>query len=280
MFGFLSRRKVDPRKQLSALMGDYALPSFPGVVLQALEEMRKESGSASSVAQVISRDPGTSIRLLKLVNSASFGSARKIESVQQAVSMLGMSHVESLVLSIGVRTALPNWEAPGFETQRFWRTAARRAEVASGFAALLHPASRHLSFTAALLADMAVPLLTACPTITYSPLLIQWHGGGSSLEELEQEALGCHHGDVATWLCNEWELPEALAEAIGGHHGAEDLRCPPAVSLAGLLRETDNHTGIDELVALGEDHGIATAASVAVVHEGFARGDALAGLFA
>jgi HD-like signal output (HDOD) protein len=178
MFGFLKRANVDPKKRLAKLMGDYDLPSFPGVVLEALQEIRDEDASARSVAKVISQDPGLSVHLLRLVNSAGFGSARKTESVQQAVSMLGMSKVEMLVLAIGVRTALPASDVPGFEVRRFWRTAARRAEVAGAFAQELHPATRSLSFTAALLGDMAVPLLADCPSIAYSPLLKQWHQGG------------------------------------------------------------------------------------------------------
>lgn len=279
MFGFLKKKRIDPAARLKSLLQGYQLPSFPGVVLAALEEIRNDDGSVASVAQVIQRDPGLSIRLLKLVNSASYGSARKTESVQQAVSMLGMSQVESMLLSIGVRTALPRCDTPGFEVKRFWLAAARRAEVASGFARVLHPSTRQLSFTAALLGDMAVPLLADAKGDLYSPLLQEWHAGGAPLETLEQELLGCHHGDVGTWLCNEWSLPESLAEAIGAHHGDPDLICPPAIALVSKLRETSDASGIDELVADAEVHGIAADDAVVIVTEGFVRGDALASLF-
>ncbi len=279
MFGFLKRKKVDPKKCLAALMGDYALPSFPAVVLEALQEMRNEDGSAASVARVISRDPGLSIRLLKLVNSAAYGSARKTESVQQAVSMLGMSQVEALLLAIGVRTALPDADGPGFEASRFWRAAARRAEVAGVLAAEMHPASRHLSFTAALLGDMAVPLLADCPSLPYEDVLEEWHRGAAALEDLEQDAFGCHHGDVATWLCQEWDLPERLAEAIGGHHGDKELNCPAAVHLVGFLGETDENDGVEELVARACELGLSPEHARELVSLGFERGDSLAAQF-
>lgn len=280
MFGFLKKKSVDPRASLNKVLGGYALPSFSAVVLNVMREIRGEDASASSVARILQGDPGISVRLLKIVNSAAFGSARPTESVQQAVAMLGLSQVESLVLSIGVQTALPSSPAPGFETTRFWRAAARRAAAAQRFASMLHPATRSQSFTASLLQDMAVPMLADSRRESYGELLDAWHRGGESLDALEQSELGCHHGEVATWLCSEWDLPENMAEAIGGHHGDPALICPPAVRIVGHLREEDAHLGIDELTCVAEEEfGVSPDRSQLVLAEAFEHADELAKLF-
>jgi hypothetical protein len=85
---------------------------------------------------------------------------------------------------------------------------------------------------------------------------------------------------VATWICHEWNLPEVLAEAIGGHHGDPTLRCPDAVMLIGSLGETDDNDGVDELVERAVGLGISRDRARALVAEGFERGDQLAALFA
>lgn len=279
MFGFLKRKNVDPHAELKRVLGDYDLPSFPSVVLQVMKELRSENASARSVAAVLQGDPGITVRLLKLVNSAAFGSARQTESVSQAVAILGMSQVESLVLAIGVQSVLPPSSHPGFEARRFWRAAARRAGTAQAFAARLHPTSRSQSFTASLLQDMAVPLLSNSKPMRYGELLQEWHAGGGPLDELEKSELGCHHGEVASWLCHEWELPEPLAEAIGGHHGDPDLNCPPAVRLVGRLGETEQNEGLDALVADAKDHGLAEDEAVQIAADGAEAGEELAKLF-
>ncbi len=280
MFGFLKRKQTDPKKALSDLLGDFSLPSFPAVVLQAMQEIRSDEGSAASVARIIAQDPGVSVKLLKLVNSAGFGSARKTESVQQAVAMLGMSQVESLLLAVGVQSALPSSPAPGFEARTFWTAAARRAEIAAGIATALHPTSRHLSFTASLLQDMAVPLLAHAPALAYGGLLEAWHQGEGDLEELERGSFGFDHAEIATWVCNEWGLPETLAEAIGGHHGDADLSAPAAVRIVAELGEGEPDEDLDALVAAAEAHGLDAERAAALVAEGRDRGDQLAALFA
>jgi HD-like signal output (HDOD) protein len=240
-----------------------------------------EHASARTVARILEGDPGMSVRLLKMANSAAYGSARKTESVQQAVAVLGMSAVESLVLSIGVQTALPVTPAPGFQARRFWLAAARRAAAAGAFASMLHPATRAQSFTSSLLQDMAVPLLANAQPRRYGPVLEEWHATGGDLPAMEVDQIGCHHPDVATWLCDQWTLPEGLAEAIGGHHGAADLACPPAVRIVSVLRENEEALGIDELVETARgDYGVAPDRALHTVQESFQVAEELARLFA
>jgi len=280
MLGFLKRRRVDPRAELRKAVGDYELPSFPGVVLETLKAIRHPEASAPAVAGVISSDPGLSVRLLSLANSAQFASARRVESVDKAVAMLGLASVESMVLSIGVQQALPQQTAPGFDPRSFWLAAARRALTAQAFAEVIAPATRSISFTASLLQDMAVPLL-AHRRSGYGDLLEAWHLGGENLDALERAEFGWDHARVATWLCNEWELPEGLAEAIGGHHESdEELNCPQAVALVSLLREHEEHPGIDQLVEVARArHGLSADRSVQLVRDSFERSDDLVRLF-
>jgi len=250
MLGFLARRNVDPREELRRVLGDYTLPTFSGTVLAVLQEIRREGASAASVATAIEHDPRLSVDLLRVANSAAYGSARPTERLSQAVAVLGLSKVEMLVLALGVKAVLPSSDAPGFEGQAFWQTSAVRATAARAFAAELHPASSSQSFTASLLQDMAVPLLAHARKGSYGTLLEEWRHGGPSLERLEQETLGCDHGEIASWLCDLWSLPETLAEAVAGHHGAEDLTCPPAVRIVAWLREGEEGGGVDEAVEL------------------------------
>ena len=275
MFSFLKKKKQDPEAELRRVLGEYELPSFPTVVLDALRELRNPDGSSRSVARILATDPNITVRLLKLVNSGA-GAVRRIESVQQAVALAGSANIESLVLAVGVQSALPNSTVPGFEARRFWAAAARRAATARGFAMLLHPATAMQSFTASLLQDMAVPMLAHRRPDDYGRILQAWHGGEGALEVMEQGDLGWHHGQVATWLCDSWSLPEGLAQIIGDHHDDEGV-APAGVSLVSRLRETAANPGVDELVAAAEEHhGVAPDRSVRIVGAAMEEADELA----
>ncbi len=140
-------------------LGDLSIPSFPSVMLETLDVLRDPDVSAEAVADSLRPDPGATVRLLRLVNSASYGPATEIRSVSQAVAMAGLGTVESMLMAVGVRVALPNVDVEGLQQRRFWQAAARRGCIARTFADELHPATADQSFTAGLLQDMAVPLL-------------------------------------------------------------------------------------------------------------------------
>mgnify|MGYP000556954649 CR=1 FL=1 len=275
MFGFLKRKRVDPQAALKAAIGDADLPSFPAVVLQVLSEIRDPDGTVARVGDLVAMDPGLSVRLLRVANSAGGGAGRRVSNVRHAVAMAGMAQTESLVLAVGVQSALPQPRQAGFDGDRYWRTAARRAAVARALSARLHPARAVESFTVALLQDMALPVLAARRGAAYGAVLEAWHGGEGSLDALEREEFGWDHGEVGTWMCARWDLPESLAEAIGSHHDRGEAAAP-AVQLVGHLRETAADPGTDQLVADAEDRfGLPPDDALAAVNEGFEAGDAL-----
>lgn len=285
MFKFFTRRKKDPQAELRKVLGAHELPSFSGVVMQTLERMRDPRATPSMIAEVMAADPGLSVRVLKTVNTAAYSVRRKITSLDQAIGLLGLSTVESLVLAVAVRDSLPTDAAQGYDSTRFWRTAARRAATARSLAARLHPAQAAESFTAALLQDMAVPVLATEGIGRYGSLLEHWHNSSDDLAALEQAEFGWNHPEVATWMCSEWVLPETLASSIGAHHGEvsegnEGLVCPPAVTLVSFLREPDDRTGSDQLVeAVHDQFGLATDVVVSLVEESFESAEELAALF-
>lgn len=285
VFGFLLKKNKDPKFELLKTLGPYQLPSFPGVVMQTLERIRDPKATPSKVAEVMAADPGLSVKILRTVNSAAYSLANKVKSLDQAIALLGISQVESLVLSMAVGAALPRPTAPGFDATRFWRAAARRAATARALAARLHPARGAESFTAALLQDMAVPILAEKHPARYGPLLEHWHNSDEDLAALETKEFGWNHPEVATWICDEWKLPESLAAAIGGHHGVhspgnEGLAAPPAVTLVSHVRELDDRNGVEALVEAAAAHGLKRDDAAAIVDESFKNAEELAKLFA
>ena len=285
MFSFLKRKNKDPRAELRGVLGEYELPVFSAVVMQTLEQLRDPSSTPTSIATVLAADPGLSVRVLKTVNSAAYSLRHTIVSLDKAVALLGMSAVESLILSVAVSSALPSGNVQGFESVRFWRASARRAATARALATRLHPATAAASFTAALLQDMAVPVLATERGGTYGPLLEHWHNSEDDLAALEQSEFGWNHPEVATWMCSEWALPEEMGSSVGAHHGVHsdgnrDLDCPPAVALVSAIRESDDPKAMDQLIETVRDTcGLPPDDIVQLLELSFDSADELAHLF-
>jgi HD-like signal output (HDOD) protein len=121
-----------------------------------------------------------------------------------------------------------------------------------------------------------VPVLAHRRPDDYGRILEAWHGGEGALHRMEQADLGWHHGEVATWLCDSWSLPESLAEVIGDHHDDGGV-APPGVALVSHLRETDHNPGVDELLAAAEErYGLHADRAVAIVEGALEEAGALA----
>jgi len=250
VLSFLKSKKTDPAKGLKEALGDYTLPSFPAIILETLERLRNPDSSAASDAEVMSVDPGLSVRALQLSNSAAIAPMKRIESLTHAIALVGFSRLESLVLSLAVGRTLPRESSPGYEFPRFWHTSAKRGFLAGDLARVFCPAKESECFTAGFLQDMAIPFLSRHRPKEYGSILEQWHEGEEDLAELERAIFPWDHAEVASWLCNEWSLSETISTPIKEHHtllDEEDAGIEP-VALVALLRETAQGLAVDAVI--------------------------------
>ena len=78
------------------------LPTPPIVFQQIQKVLDDPNVSATQIAKILSEDPAMSVKVLKLTNSAFYGLSREVESVKQAVVIVGLEAVRNLVLSASV----------------------------------------------------------------------------------------------------------------------------------------------------------------------------------
>lgn len=197
---------------------------------------------------------------MSIANSAAFSPTKKVENLTQAISLVGLSQLESLVLGVGVAKSIPSKTCQWHDPAEFWLTAARRAMLAQDLTKILCPTKESECFTAAFLQDMALPMLACIRLDEYEPIFKTWHLEGGDLAELEREVLEWDHAEVATWICSEWEVPENIAFAIKMHHepkADDDQDSFGPVKLVGILREDESNNGLDEIIEKArDDYGI------------------------
>lgn len=254
MFSFF-KAKTNPQKNLQKILKGYELPSFPAVIMQILQKIRSPYASASDIADILSLDPGISVKLLSIANSAAFSPNKEIENLSQAIALVGVSQLESLVLGVGVAKCMPKSACPWHNTGTFWLTSARRAILADELARIICPSKESECFTASFLQDLALPFLVQHRPKDYEPILKQWQQEGGDLAELEKQRLPWDHTEVASWICAHWGLPENIAAAIRGHHGEEvdNHAALGPVRIVAILREEDSNSGMDEMFETAEN---------------------------
>jgi len=87
----------DEMGSLQAGIGN--LPGLSATIQRACNLAENPNASAADLAALIEYDPVLARKLLRLANSASYGAARRISSVTEAVVKLGFSTVRSLAVA-------------------------------------------------------------------------------------------------------------------------------------------------------------------------------------
>lgn len=73
------------------------IPGYRVTSLRILKEINREDATFESIAEIVRTDLSLSYKVLKLVNSAAFGLSNRIDSIKQALVMLGLKGTIKLI---------------------------------------------------------------------------------------------------------------------------------------------------------------------------------------
>jgi len=233
---------TDQPVELSRILAGAQLPALPQSAIRLLELSQNQKNGPVEFAVPIEADPGLAGQVLKFVNSAYFGFAREISSVKLAITMVGIRTIKNFALWSAVFSLMPNPKCGPFDLRSLWQDSLRRALFARAFGKLLGMREAEEPFAAALLQDMAVPLLAKDLSSDYATLLERRDNGKLRLSQLERERFGWTHAAAAAQMSRQWNLPEEFAVLIERHADLDELLiagdAPPgqlAVALSSLL---------------------------------------------
>ena len=195
---------------------DFHVPSLPQAITHLMKSLKNPEVSIEEVANIIELDPGLAIQILKVVNSAFVGLPQPIKSLKQAVSVLGLKKIESLAVSLGVIKVVRDPRYREFDLPAFWTDSLLRALLARELANEFSLEAEEV-FLAALLQDIALPVLLTEWFDVYRRAYDAWRREGGRLSDCEVRVLSWHHAQAGAWLAKNWSLSEVIVCGIGLH---------------------------------------------------------------
>jgi putative nucleotidyltransferase with HDIG domain len=213
------------------------LKPIPPVATQIMALAEDENSSMSDIADLIIHDPSITASLLKICNSAYFGLSRKVESVRDAITLLGLDQIVELILLNG--TAENFRDEPdgyGLGEGELWHHAVLSAHVAKVLAETQGLANKkHLIFTAGLLKDIGKIIMGRFVAFSYEKINILVHSKGYSFNEAEKEIIGMNHEELGAQVGKKWRFGDKLIYIIRNHHMADETcRNDPETALVYL----------------------------------------------
>ena len=202
---------------LKKILAGAQLPALPQSAIRLLELSQDPANGPAEFTCPIESDPGLTGQVLRFVNSSYFGFSQEISSVKLAITLVGIRTIKNFALWSAVFSLMPNPKCGPFDLRSLWQDSLRRALFARVMGKLLGMKGAEEAFSAALLQDMAVPLLAREAPAAYVKLLAARRNGKNRLSALERHVFGWTHAEAGGIMARQWSLPDAFAELIENH---------------------------------------------------------------
>lgn len=193
------------------------LISLPDIYWRLKEILATHDYSLQDVAQLIVYDPGMTARLLRMVNSAYFGFAAKIDTVNHAVSILGVQQIEDVILTTSIADALGDYECEHLDIKQFWMRSVYRAIAARELAGVCNLMDGERMFVAGLLSGIGHLIMYQSVPVLAQQAQRQADESGRPLHLVERDLIGFDHAGVASLLMQNWKLPGSHVAVIEKH---------------------------------------------------------------
>ncbi|MHB8635935.1 MAG: HDOD domain-containing protein [Fimbriimonadaceae bacterium] len=202
------------------------LPCLSSTYDNLMAVLGTQGCTATDVADVVSKDFVLTAKVMQLVNSGFFGAARRVDSIIDAITCLGIDVIRALVATI---EAFDGFNATFADNQMtgVFHHSLRVAELSRSIAAFegLPIADQEDALLAGMLHDIGKLVLARAYPERYAETLL----GDCELwpdQALERYTIGASQAEVGAYLLGLWGFQIHVVEAVAFHDRPEACRAP------------------------------------------------------
>ncbi len=219
------------------------LPSLPGVFSELLEESSKDDFSPSRLCEIISKDPSLTASLLRHANSPFYAIRGKVSTINQAITILGITTVKCNALASSIMRADAISAKSGVDIRELFASILTIANLAKRLSESSNPDLPDQVFVAGLLSDIGRIYLLKNHPNEYRRV-IKMNSEGTPLPMAEAQIFGADHCRIGGLLCQFWNLPLPITEAVKHHHSNDNFESlgeiAQLIALASHLTPSDS----------------------------------------
>jgi putative nucleotidyltransferase with HDIG domain len=215
------------------------IPAFPAAIQKVAELLRNEDYVVANVVDVIKRDQAIAANILKISNSAYFGSRRNIKTIHEAVIYLGHQQLIRAVQAAGV-SRIYQKTTTGYvsRARELWEHAVSVALMSQILCKKIQGREDQTLYTAALLHDVGKVTMGEYVQEYFQKIIGRVDENKCSFLEAEEEFIGINHANLGGLIAEHWNFPIVIRDAIAYHH-RPDLLADESNILASLVYLSD-----------------------------------------
>ncbi len=194
------------------------LVSLPDIYYRLEEVIVDPSSTTDSIAVLLRSDPDLCARMLRTANSAFYSFPTKIDTIERAVSTIGLRQIRELVLVTSVVKAFEGFPSSQVNMASFWEHSIAVGIMAREIGQQAGIPSASGFYIPGLLHDLGrLVMYLKLPGLMYD-LLSQRENSGRAMYLLELEMLSYSHADIGGRLLEFWKIPQSIWEPVTTHH--------------------------------------------------------------
>jgi len=205
------------------------LPTGPKILPKLFQILDDENSTIEEIGDLIAFEPALTAKLLKFCNSAYFGRADPVQSVPEAISMVGFSALRPMMTSVCSSNTFVLPASCQVDAEGLWK---HSLLTAFGCKFVAEGASQNsdMLFTAGLLHDVGRVVLARSKGAEYGQLLAQARAEKLPATVSENFTYGFSHADVSACLLQTWQFPDNIVECVRFHHVPHTAATPKAAA--------------------------------------------------
>jgi putative nucleotidyltransferase with HDIG domain len=194
-----------------------SLPQFPENILLVQKLIGDPKSDMADIARQISMDPALTADLLKIVNSAQYMLSKKVDSISEAVKLVGIRGIKNLLYSYGTQKVLGDETA---DKKLLWDHSYKTAFYAYNLIKNFKKDHNLLDdvYVGGILHDMGKIIFSNVHPELLTKIKEFCAEKGLPVATFEDLAAGMNHAEIGALIAEKWNFPEGLVFAIRYHH--------------------------------------------------------------
>ena len=218
------------------------VPALPQTFQRIQELVNNPRSTNQQLAEAVGADQGLTTRILRLANSSFYGLAARVDTISQAVALIGTRQVRDLALATAVVDLFKNIPATTLDGRGFWEHSLAVGATSRLLAAKRKERETERHFVAGMLHDIGLVVMASQMPERVAANILSAHQAQQPLAVIERRELGFDHAEVGGAVIEQWRLPPAIAEVATHHHhlltSSRHLHDCATVHLADVLVES------------------------------------------
>ncbi|WP_028448978.1 HDOD domain-containing protein [Chitinibacter tainanensis] len=208
-----------PNVESEQLLRNLVIPPRPAI-LDALQAAQQSSDpDFVEIGRLINHDLTLSLAMLKAVNSPFYQLSQKITSVDQALQLLGLRNICTILEGLVLKQTLDPKQSERMAL--FWDQATQTAMIASQLASRVHGIQAEEAYTFGLFRGCGKAVMAARYSNYVRTLQRGERMSRAEFIAHEDKIYQTNHNVVGYLLSRAWYLPEDMQLAILNHHDFE-----------------------------------------------------------